>query len=171
MTGPQQPAPVTVTVTPLADLLTADPRKPPWSWSNLTEDQARQLDASLGQWVQDYNATMATKPPQVVPRCWRQHPALVQLLPVLYWAWWASHADPAAGLGDALDFHLRHLLIFQDHLPELLEARGSNDCRAEHVPRAATDAGRLFQQDIDTAAGPDDGPDSIDVLINTTFGT
>jgi hypothetical protein len=79
--------------TPLADLITI---RPPWSWSNLTQDEARLLDTQLQEWISDYNTHLAIAVTHVIPGCWRQHRALSQTIPIVYWAWWDAHRNPAA---------------------------------------------------------------------------
>ena len=66
------------------------PQPPPWTWSNLEDDDARDLDTAVQAWVGDYNRHLATKTEEIIPACWRQHLALTQELPVQYYRWRAE---------------------------------------------------------------------------------
>ena len=39
---------------------------PPWTWSNLDEKPARDLDAAVQVWVIDYNRHLATKTEEIM---------------------------------------------------------------------------------------------------------
>ena len=61
---------------------------------------------------------------------WPQHPALSQTVPVLYWAWWDAHRNPAATVRSAVEFHQRDLPAFQDRLDGLLvDKAAAGKCR------------------------------------------
>ena len=157
--------------TPLSELITV---RPPWSWSNLTPDEARLLDSQLQEWVIDYNTHLTTSGAHVIPGCWRQHPALSQTIPVLYWAWWDAHRNPAATVRSAAEFHQRDLPAFQERLDGLLvDKAAAGKCRAgRHQDAPDADKVRLGAVTVAATAGPDQrGPDVIDVLLHTTFGT
>ena len=81
---------------------------PPWAWPNLDPTDAALLDSCLNEFVETYNRIHAFKVEEVIPRCWRLHPALAQELPVQFWAWWASHIDPKASINNASPVE-RHL--------------------------------------------------------------
>lgn len=110
----------------------ADHRKPgtpPWTWANLTADDAAWLDGALDEFVDTYNRVLAMKVDEVIPRCWRRHPALAQELPVQYWGWWAAHVDQAATVQTAQDYYGRNLPAFQDRLRTRLLGGGAVGCR------------------------------------------
>jgi hypothetical protein len=153
--------------TPLSELIEI---RPPWSWSNLTEDEAHALDAALTTWVVQYNDHLTTDVSHVIPACWRQHPALAQNLPVLYWAWWAAHRNAAAAIWAATEFHGRYLPGFHQRLDGLLGGTpNASKCRGgRHEDKPNTDQARFDA--VNRAAAGAAGPDVIDVLIGTTFG-
>jgi len=163
--------PTPLTATPLAELITV---RPPWSWSNLTDDEARLLDSQVQEWITDYNTHLTTAGAHVIPGCWRQHPALLQTVPVLYWAWWDAHRNPDATIRSAIEFHERHLPAFQDRLDGLLvDKAAAGKCRSgRHQDAPDADKVRLGAVTLATTADADlRGPDAIDVLRRTTFGT
>lgn len=94
--------------------------RPPWHWANLDPDERDFLGATLREFVADYNAHFALKPDHLIPACWRLHPYMNQVLPVLFFAWVNSHRTAAAVVGDAMHFHLRDLPYFRDHLSDYL---------------------------------------------------
>jgi len=167
-TGPDEIKPRPAT--PLSELIGV---RPPWSWSNLDEDQARLLDSQLQEWIGDYNQHLTTSGAHVIPGCWRQHPALLQTVPVLYWAWWNTHRNPEAGVQSAVEFHQRDLPAFQERLDGLLvSSANASKCRAGRHP-AAPDADKTRLDAVTRAATADAtqrGPDVIDELLRTTFG-
>lgn len=140
---------------PLSNLI--NPRhggRPPWTWSNLTEDEAEELDSLLDSFVACYNITLALQLEHIIPRCWREHPALAQELPVQYWGWWASHRDPRATPLAAMEYYNRHLPAFQGRLTALL-GLSSGECRKgrhgsaveQSVQDAAAVASDLMESD------------------------
>ena len=128
--------------------------RPPWTWSNLTGEEAEELDGALDAFVASYNNTLALQLEHIVPRCWREHPALAQELPVQYWGWWAAHRDPRATPLAALEYYNRHLPAFQGRLTALL-GLSSGECRKgrhgtavdQTVRNAAAIANDLSQSD------------------------
>lgn len=121
----------------------ADSRKPdtpPWTWANLTAQDAAWMDDTLDEFVDTYNRVYALKVDEVIPRCWRLHPALAHELPVQYWGWWAAHVDSQATAHVALDYYNRNLPSFQDRLRTRLLGGGSVGCRkGTHSNRIDTD--------------------------------
>lgn len=105
-----------------------NPGQPPWAWTNLDPSEAQLLDQALDEFVEHYNRIHVGAMEEVVPQCWRQHPALAQELPVQFWAWWASHIDVRATVPVALEYYTRSLPSFQTRLPKLL-GRGATNCR------------------------------------------
>ena len=70
--------------------------RPPWHWGNLDPDERDFLEATLDLFVTDYNAHLALKPDHLIPACWRLHPYMGQVLPVLFFAWVNSHRTATA---------------------------------------------------------------------------
>jgi len=140
---------------------------PPWTWSNLDEKPARDLDAAVQAWVGDYNRHLAVKVDEIIPACWRQHPALTQELPVQYHGWLGVHRDPDATSQQALEYYTKYLPSFRDRVKDLL-AGDASKCRVGKHP-APSDP---LDQTITRAATDLDarGPDIIDVLRATSFG-
>ena len=109
-----------------------NPGPPPWAWTNLSTSEAQLIDQALDEYVEHYNRIHAAVVDEVIPRCWRKHPAAAQELPVQFWAWWASHIDVRATVPVALEYYSRSLPGFQTRLPKLL-GRGATNCRkGEH---------------------------------------
>ena len=137
-----------------------NPGLPPWCWVNLNTTESALLDQALEEFVEHYNRIHACVVEEVIPQCWRKHPALTQELPVQFWSWWASHIDVRATLPVALEYYSRGLPGFQTRLPKLI-GKGATNCRkGNHV--APTDP-ELIQaisyerpgQLQDTARGPE----------------
>jgi hypothetical protein len=114
------------TTTPLAKLIKDG--RPPWAWSNLTDDEADELHTSLLWFVATCNGEYAVELDHVIPACWPQHARLRHELPALYWAWWASHRDPTGSATGAEGFYRDVLPAFQGRLSRLLGA-GATACR------------------------------------------
>jgi hypothetical protein len=143
------------------------PPPPPWTWSNLDEKPARDLDAAVQAWVGDYNRHLAVKVDEIIPACWRQHPALTQELPVQYHGWLGVHRDPDATSAQALEYYTKYLPSFRDRVKDLLGGDASK-CRVGKHPEPSDPLDRTI-----TLAATDlaaHGPDIIDVLRRTTFG-
>ena len=105
-----------------------NPGPPPWAWTNLTTAEAQLIDQALDEYVEHYNRIHAAVLDEVIPRCWRKHPAAAQELPVQFWAWWASHIDVRATVPIAVEYYTRTLPAFQTRLPKLL-GKGATSCR------------------------------------------
>lgn len=108
---------------------TNSPEAPPWAWPNLNQNEAGWLDQALDEYVETYNRIHAANLDEVIPPCWRLHPALAQELPVQFWAWWTSHIAPSAHINAALDFYSRHLPGFQQRLAARLLGKSAGSCR------------------------------------------
>lgn len=144
--------------------------RPPWSWANLLADEAETLDESLDGFVQDYNATMALAKDQVIPLCWRQHPYMNQVLPVLFFGWVQSHRDQNASIVGALEWHRVHLRAFQERIGDFL-GTSSASCQAgthvagDHELAAARAAQARNVGDLSVR-----GPSILGDLPGVTFG-
>ena len=110
-----------------------NPGPPPWCWVNLNASESALLDQALDEFVEHYNRIHATVVEEVIPRCWRKHPAMAQELPVQFWAWWASHIDVRATVPVALEYYSRGLPGFQTRLPKLIGKGGTNCRKGQHV--------------------------------------
>jgi hypothetical protein len=89
------------------------PARPPWAWTNLSPDEATWLDDALDEFVETYNRIHVNSVDEVIPACWRLHPAAAQEMPVQFWAWWNAHVDPTATVAVAVDYYQRILPGFQ----------------------------------------------------------
>jgi len=149
-----------------------NPGPPPWAWVNLTATESALLDQALDEFVEHYNRIHAAVVDEVIPRCWRKHPAMAQELPVQFWAWWASHIDVRATVPVALEYYSRGLPGFQTRLPKLI-GKGATNCRkGQHVP--ATDPELLDATSFDLVGKVEDTARSEDtrrVLHRDDFGT
>ena len=145
--------------------------RPPWHWANLDHDERDFLEVTLDLFISDYNATLALKPDHLIPACWRLHPYLTQVLPVLFFAWINAHRTAAAAIGDALFFHVRDLPYFRDHLGEYLGPPAPSCRKGVHRdPGAAMDENRQAINAIgDKPAVP--GKPAGDRLHQVSYGT
>lgn len=114
-----------------------DPATPPWAWTNLTNEEADCLDAALDGFVDDYNRTYVITMEEVIPACWRLHPALAHELPVQFWSWWAAHLDPRATVNQAADYYTRILPAFHTRVATRLLGTGAVNCRKGSHTRSA----------------------------------
>lgn len=150
-----------------------NPARPPWAWTNLTSDEAAWIDDALDEFVQTYNRIHVATVDQVIPACWRLHPAAAQELPVQYWAWWNAHLDPTATIAVAVDYYQRVLPGFQTRLATRLLGKSAVNCRkgrhASTVDRDLTDA--ISFDTISPADGTGRSSETRRVLHETDFGT
>jgi hypothetical protein len=107
--------------------------RPPWAWRNLDSDEADVLDECLDEFVDHYNATMALRRDQIIPLCWRQHPYMGQVLPVLFFGWVASHRDQDAHVVAALEWHRTHLRAFHERLTDYLGTNATSCQSGKHT--------------------------------------
>jgi len=145
--------------------------RPPWHWANLDADERDFLEEVLDLFVTDYNAYLALKPEHLIPACWRLHPYMTQVLPVLFFAWVNSHRTATAGIGDATYFHLHDLPIFRDHLADYLGPPATS-CR-KGVHRDPGDLMKDNRQAIKALEGDPaaTGSPVRDALHQVSFGT
>ena len=106
--------------------------RPPWAWINLNKDQAEVMESALHAWVVTYNDTMVLEADDIIPACWRWHPPLVQVLPVMFWSWHNTHRHPQATASGALDWQLRMLPTFQARLARMVGDNAARCRRGEH---------------------------------------
>ena len=113
--------------------------RPPWAWTNLTPDEAVWIDDALDEFVEIYNRIHVATVDEVIPACWRLHPAAAQELPVQFWAWWNAHLDPTATIAVAVDYYQRVLPGFQTRLTTRLLGKSAVNCRKAdtHPPSTA----------------------------------
>ena len=149
-----------------------NPGPPPWCWVNLNATEAALLDQALDEFVEHYNRIRATVVDEVIPQCWRKHPALAQELPVQFWTWWAANIDVRATIAAVNEYHSRGLPGFQSRLPKLI-GKGATNCRkGQHMAptdpeliEAITVAGGVLVQDTART------PETRRVLRREDFGT
>ena len=87
----------------------------PIHWPSLTDAEASDRMEELAEWVRDLVRRFAIEP-RVVPPCWAQHPALVEILSALRDHERADYADTASPTA-AVDF-IRALHDTQHFLAE-----------------------------------------------------
>lgn len=102
---------------------------PPWAWPNLAADEAADLDNALDAFVHTYNRIHVSVLDEVIPQCWRLHPALAQEMPVQFWAWWCAYIDIKAALAAALEYYNKNLPQFQTRLATGLLGKSAANCR------------------------------------------
>jgi hypothetical protein len=151
-----------------------DPSTPPWSWTNLTSEEADWLDAALNGFVDDYNRTYVTTIEEVIPACWRQHPALAHELPVQFWSWWTAHLDPRYTVNQAADYYTRILPAFLTRVATRLLGPGAVNCRkGNHARSSDPDVAAAVIAARTSGTGParaDLGPLLNDLRL-TSFGS
>ena len=146
-----------------------NPSRPPWAWANLTPDEAAWIDDALDEFVETYNRIHVNSVDEVIPPCWRLHPAAAQELPVQFWAWWNAHIDSAATIAVAVDYYQRVLPGFQGRLATRLLGKSAVNCRkGRHTHAADRDLTDAISFDATDAAGRD--PDRRRVLREMDFG-
>lgn len=146
---------------------------PPWSWPNLTLSEITQFDVALDQFVASYNYVHVAAIEEVIPGCWRLHPALAQEIPVQFWAWWSSHINPATTINQANDYYSRVLPQFQQRLATRLLGRAAPNCRkGEHKDMINQEIAAAISFDPrDHAAGWGRSENTRALLHGTDFGT
>ena len=145
--------------------------RPPWHWANLDADERDFLEEVLDLFVTDYNAHLALQPDHLIPACWRQHPYMNQVLPVLFFSWINGHRLAGAGISDAMYFHLHDLPTFRDNLSDYLGPPASSCRKGFHRdPGAAMEEARQSIKALESdpaATGKPAGDD----LHKVSFGT
>jgi len=119
------------------------PRRPPWTWPALNQTERAALARMIDVWADTYNHVHAITPSELIPPCWRQHPALASELAVQVWLWYFVHLDPAATPQHADEYHLRRLPAFRSRLDRLLGASPGECRRSEHPASWRKDADDL----------------------------
>jgi len=143
-------------------------RRPPWSWSVLTEAEAAELEAVVTSFVESYNEIHATAPRHVIPPCWPRHPGLAVETAVLAWTWYASHIDPAATAHQAAEYYERYLPGFRSRLDDML-GRSPMECRQGSHP--GTWRNEVARYVPSSSAGPTpNGDQPLAVVMRHRFG-
>lgn len=106
-----------------------DPRTPPWAWANLTSEESRWAQTAVEGFISDYNRTHVVAVEDVIPGCWRDHPALAHELLVQFWSWWNTHLQPKSTVNAANDYYERTLPSFQTRLHKTLLGSAAVNCR------------------------------------------
>lgn len=109
-----------------------EPRRPPWTWAALNHDERLALARMIDVWVETYNYIHAITPNELIPPCWRHHPALATELAVQIWLWYVAHMDARTTPLIAGDYYLRHLPGFRDRVDRLLGVSPGECRRGEH---------------------------------------
>jgi hypothetical protein len=117
-------------------------RRPPWTWAALTPTEQAALARLIDVWVQAYNRVHAITPNELIPPCWRQHPALAAELAVQLWVWYFAHLDRKTTPLQAGEYYLRHLPAFRSRIDRLLGVSPGECRRGEHPT--------TWRQDTDT---------------------
>jgi hypothetical protein len=145
-----------------------DPRTPPWAWTNLTSEETRWAETAVEGFITDYNHTHVVAIEDVIPACWRHHPALAQELLVQFWSWWHCHLNPRTTINAVDDYYERTLPTFQTRLATRLLARSAVNCRkGNHT----TSADPELAQAVVAAKARAAAPATLQKLRITTFGT
>lgn len=145
--------------------------RPPWHWGNLDPDERDFLEATLDLFVTDYNAHLALKPDHLIPACWRQHPYMCQVLPVLFFSWINAHRLAGASISDATYFHLHDLPTFRDNLNEYLGPPASSCRKGFHRdPGSAMEEARQSIKALESDPAATGSPAGDD-LHRVSFGT
>jgi hypothetical protein len=107
-------------------------RPVPWSWASLSLPEADALAALLDRFSDAYNRVWALGAAELVPPCWRRHPALAHDLAALAFSYHAAYRDPAATPAAALRFQ-GELSAFRARVQPWLGADPAG-CRAGRHP-------------------------------------
>jgi hypothetical protein len=139
------------------------PRRPPWTWPALHQTERAALARMIDVWSDTYNHVHAITPTELIPPCWRRHPALASELAVQVWLWYFVHLDPAATPQHADEYHLRRLPAFRSRLDRILGASPGECRRGEHPASWRTDT------DKQIAAYLDDSTDRRDPSVDISL--
>lgn len=120
-------------------------RRPPWTWAALTRTEQAALARLIDTWVFAYNRVHAITPAELIPPCWRHHPALAAELAVQLWVFYFAHFDRKATPLQAGEYYLRHLPSFRGRVDRLLGVSPGECRRGEHPT--------TWRQDTDTQLG------------------
>lgn len=157
--GPGQPGP-------------GEPGGHPRIWAAMPDEQSADALRDLARWVAEILLRRYPHAGPVLAPCWPAHPAAVEELDWLYWAWveWAT-AGSEARARDAADWHDRWLPGVLARLgPQLAECARGRHVRPQYprmVPAALRDdqwaPEQLFVEQMRRArrAGPGGGPGAV----------
>lgn len=147
-----------------------EPRRPPWTWPALNHQERLALARMIDTWAETYNYIHAITPNELIPPCWREHPALATELAVQLWLWYTAHMDPRTTPLIAGDYYLRHLPGFRSRLDRLL-GTSPGECRRDEHPttwRRDTDQQLAAYSQRPHTSGA--GNDRIELLGELHFG-
>lgn len=148
-----------------------DPRTPPWAWANLSREESRCAQTAVEGFISDYNRTHVVAVEDVIPGCWREHPALAHELLVQFWSWWNTHLNPKATVNAANDYYERTLPSFQTRLHKTLLGPAAVNCRkGAHGTTADPELGRAITL-ASRRSSTGDGAGALTPLRTATFGT
>jgi hypothetical protein len=109
------------------------PRRAPWVWSLLNDNERAALARMIDVYAVTYNAVHAVTEDELIPPCWRQHAGLAHELAVQLWLWYWANIDPKATPAAAGDYLGRHLPGFRSRVDRLL-GKSPKECRrGDHV--------------------------------------
>lgn len=147
-----------------------EPRRPPWTWAALNSEERLALAHMIDIWTETYNYIHAITPNELIPPCWRHHPALATELAVQLWLWYATHMDPHTTPLIAGDYYLRHLPGFRSRLDRLLGASPRECRRGEHPNTWRHDTDEQLAAYIQHPDTPGNGDHRIELLSESHFG-
>lgn len=145
------------------------PRRPPWTWPALDETERAALARMIDVWADTYNHVHAITPTELIPPCWRLHPALASELAIQLWLWYFVHLDPAATPVLADEYHLRRLPAFRSRLDRLLGASPGECRRGEHPPSWRRDADQQLASYDNPSSQHGSGTEHVEFLGDLHF--
>ena len=149
---------------------TGSDRRPPWTWSVLDVRERAALARMIDVWVDTYNHVHVTKISDIIPSCWRSHPALATELAVQVWLWYTAHIHPQTAPLIAGDYYLRHLPGFRTRVSSMLGTSPPECRRGEHPASWRDDAERQLNGHEVSAESVPAQVDHIDQLGKLHFG-
>lgn len=162
---PLEPVPFIELMAAYRQPATAGGERLPWSWATLSPAERATSATLLDGFVKSYNRTWAISQQQIVPPCWRRHPALAHDLAALAWAYYQAYRDPMATPDRALQFQAG-LLPFAKRMNRWLGSK-PGECRAGQHAASWRDA-----DGITSAArrSTTEDTDAVTLLGEETFG-
>lgn len=147
-----------------------EPRRPPWTWAALDRAERAALARMVDVFVSTYNHVHAVKDNELVPPCWRRHPALAAELAVQVWLWYFAHMDPKASPAVAGDYYGRHLPGFRSRVDRLLGVSPGECRQGEHPDTWRKEAEQLLAKYDGLPSDPDQNEQDVDLLGALHFG-
>jgi hypothetical protein len=147
-----------------------EPRRPPWTWAALNQDESLALLRMCNVFVSSYNMVHALDEKELIPPCWALHHELAAEIPVQVWLYYAAHLDAKASPLIASDWYGRHLPGFRSRVDRMLGG-GPKECRkGEHPPDWRKPVDDLIAK-YEGLAGDEDGARAtVELLGDLHFG-